>query len=106
MLFQKKFPESLYAPPMKKHLKIALLMLMFPAILLFSCKGKNFPSGEDLTIEWELISNQYAERPAVKARFLVTNNSPVTLSDDNWILYYNQSPRGVLGTHEASKTRV
>ena len=106
MLFPKKFLTSLYASPMKKHLKIALIMLTLPAILLVSCKGKNFPSGEDITLEWELISNKYAERPAVKARFLIKNNSSFTFTENNWVLYYNQSPRGVIGTDEASLAKV
>lgn len=91
---------------MKSPFRIALFLLTLPMVFLSSCQEKKFPSGDDIIIEWELISNQYSERPAVKARFLITNNSSFTFTEDNWTMYYNQSPRGVIGTDAASATRV
>ncbi|MEE4178495.1 MAG: family 20 glycosylhydrolase [Bacteroides sp.] len=87
---------------MKTLFKNPLPFLLLILMVMISCQRNIFPGENDFAIEWEVISNQHSERPAVKARFLVTNNSQLTLTDDNWTLYYNQSPRGVIGADEAS----
>ncbi|MDX9940751.1 MAG: family 20 glycosylhydrolase [Bacteroidales bacterium] len=91
---------------MKKPLKNALPFLLLSLIVMTFCQRNLFPGENDFALEWELISNQYSEAPAVKARFTIANNGQFTLTGENWALYYNQSPRGVIGTEEASGVRL
>ncbi|HSV88015.1 MAG TPA: family 20 glycosylhydrolase, partial [Bacteroidales bacterium] len=85
--------------------------LILSAILLitfsnFSCKTKHMPDGRQFDIQWEVVSNTFHERPKVKARFVIKNNSQFVLTDKNWTLFYNKSPRRPLKTHEEAGVSV
>lgn len=87
---------------MKKNFRSFFLILMMPAIILSSCSANRIPGNQDISIEWEVVSNQYDAEPAVKARFIIENNSQFTFDDNNWTLFFNQSPRHLIGTAESS----
>lgn len=84
----------------------ALFMATYGIIFLSACKSTKLPGAHDIAIEWEVISNQYAEHPAVKARFVLENKSRFTLDSQNWTLYFNQSPRRMHKTQEGPKAVV
>lgn len=72
------------------------LWIILAAAMMYSCK--NNKRLDEIAVSWELISNTYdVQQDRVKARFTITNHSRVELNDENWQLYFNQSPRYVLG---------
>lgn len=44
-------------------------------------------------VKWELVSNEYSERPQAMARFSIENNSSRKLDDKNWALFFSQMSR-------------
>ena len=48
-----------------------------------------------LSISWELVSNQIGDAPGYRSRFIITNNGTQTLDRTDWQLYYNQTNRKV-----------
>ena len=62
------------------------------------CSCKDNKRLDEIAISWELVGNAYGkQQDRVKARFTITNHSRVELNDENWQLYFNQSPRYILG---------
>ncbi|MFN2395847.1 MAG: family 20 glycosylhydrolase [Bacteroidales bacterium] len=87
--------------------KTGILILVIAGILTASCNREKFPGSDDIHITWEVISNTYdKDQAAVKAEFTIGNKSEVILTDENWSLYYNQSPRFVLNPGDSSGTQV
>ncbi len=82
----------------------AFIVLMM--LTLHSCSSEKWPGSGDIFITWEVLSNTYSEQAAVKAEFVIENNSQTTLDDKNWELYFNKSPRFLLSIDEASRARV
>lgn len=68
---------------MKKHLHFLMILLIMS--LMFSC-DKN--SGV-IEVSWQLIENQYDGKSQLKSEVTFTNNSPYTLTNDNWKFYFN-----------------
>lgn len=91
---------------MKNYFRSFFLVLMIQAIIFASCSVNRLPGNQDISIEWEVISNQYDADPAVKARFVIENNSQFAFDDQNWTLFFNQSPRHLIGTDENSGVKV
>ncbi len=60
--------------------------------LFIGCTQKT-PAPGEIKMNWELVSNEYAETPKAMARFTIENNSQFTFKDDNWALYFSQMPR-------------
>ena len=81
-------------------MKIKLPSFFFccAVILSTSCNQVTYPDGGQLAVTWKVISNEYADQPAVKACFTIENKSNFTLNAANWALFYNQSPRTITGT--------
>ncbi|SFC79494.1 family 20 glycosylhydrolase [Spirosoma endophyticum] len=52
--------------------------------------------GRQLAISWELVSNFTDTKDGFDARFKLTNKSDVALTDANWALFFNMSPRPIL----------
>ncbi len=73
-------------------------VLILMAFSILSCQSDRLPSETDITIEWEVVSNQISEQPAVRARFVIHNNSRFVLDESNWVLYFNQSPRQIMAS--------
>jgi hexosaminidase len=87
--------------------KTGILILAVIIIMAVSCKREKFPAADDIKITWEVISNTYnKDEAAVKASFTIENKSQTVLSDDNWTLYFNQSPRFVIHSGEGSGAQV
>lgn len=84
------------------------LILFFPVILLVfsACQQRNHPESKDFFISWEVVSNTYKPTPGVKARFIIENKGNKSLDDQNWSLYFNQSPREVLNTFCAKPVKL
>ncbi|WP_317046651.1 carbohydate-binding domain-containing protein [Spirosoma pollinicola] len=64
-----------------------------------SCRSSTKGSEEDgklLAVSWELVSNFTEVENGFKACFTLTNNSSLPLTDANWTLFFNMSPRPVL----------
>jgi hexosaminidase len=61
-----------------------------PAVLFYADAEAREPAG--LSVEWELLSNTYSERPQAKSEFVIRNDFDFALTDANWALYYNQRP--------------
>lgn len=72
-----------------KNRVIAFSMILS---LFIGCTPDTTSTG-DINVSWELISNDYADRPQAMARFTIENNSRRTLNGNNWALYFNQMPR-------------
>jgi len=83
-----------------KRTLIGFVLVLISVFFFVSCKLTKMPGSDDIAIEWEVISNQYDENTAVKARFIIENNSRFTLDNQNWTLFFNQSPRQMYGTQE------
>ncbi len=89
---------------MKWKAKISIIMLV--AFTTVSCNMQKWPGPDEIAISWEVLSNTFDEQAMVRAKFIVENNSETTLSSNNWELYFNQSPRFLIKTHEESLTQV
>ena len=48
-----------------------------------------------LSVSWELVSNQIGDAPGYRSRFVITNQGKSTLDRTDWKLYYNQTNRKV-----------
>ncbi|MBD2699195.1 carbohydate-binding domain-containing protein [Spirosoma sp. BT702] len=74
-----------------------ILSLLF--ILGVSCQRtakEGSETGKQLAVSWELVSNFTAVKDGFEARFNLTNNSDRELTDTNWALFFNMSPRPIL----------
>jgi hexosaminidase len=93
---------------MKKIVGITgILVLIIIGIMATSCKREKFPGADEIKITWEVISNTYnKDQTAVKAEFTIENRSQAILNDQNWTLYFNQSPRYVLNSGASSGAQV
>ncbi len=70
-------------------------ILFFSVILsfLFGCAPKTPDSGE-ISLKWEMVSNEYAETPQAMVKFYLENKSSnFTFNDKNWAMYFSQMPR-------------
>ncbi len=57
-----------------------------------SCTQKT-PAPDEIKLSWEIVSNEYADEPKVKAKFHLENNSQFAFNENNWALYFSQMPR-------------
>ena len=76
---------------------------LFIVFLILSCSfactsEKEMNVGQqlaELSIQWQLVSNQIGEEASYRSRFTITNNSSKAFTNSNWSLYYNQTNRKV-----------
>ena len=73
---------------MEKDLTIFSIILT-----LFAGCSQNIPAPGEIKLSWEVVSNEYAEKPKAKATFSLENNSRFTFTDRNWKLFFSQMPR-------------
>lgn len=76
----------------------AFLGFLVLSVSLSSCHRPDFPAAGSVLVSWEVISNTYSDSPQVEACFVLKNKGKVALTDKNWRLYWNQSPRSLLGS--------
>lgn len=77
---------------------IRINVFLASAILIVACSpGKEkFSTAEKIAIRWELVTN-FTDQPNVfDARFEITNNSNLSLTNKNWALFFNMAPRQIL----------
>tara|TARA_Y100000294_G_scaffold177169_1_gene201711 strand:+ start:4045 stop:6633 length:2589 start_codon:yes stop_codon:yes gene_type:complete len=83
-----------------------MMSLLF-IIFALSLNGyQNTPKRHDTTpmnikISWELIGNMIDGEPKCRTRFIIDNNSKVTLNSSNWDLFFSQLPRPPLKVESA-----
>lgn len=77
--------------------KISIVAISLALLFLGSCsQPAGYPTGEELAVSWKLISNNFADSPRAKAVFTIENKSAFTLNDDNWAMFFSQTPRNIL----------
>jgi hexosaminidase len=59
-----------------------------------------------LFITWRVISNSYDDKAKVKSEFIFKNEGQIELTDSNWQLFYNQSPRNLISTLPESLVHI
>ena len=70
-----------------------------PFLLLSGCQRSGEGSadeGRQIAVSWELMTNFTDTPNGFKAQFTLKNNSNVTLTNVNWALFFNMSPRPIL----------
>ncbi len=85
---------------MRKNL---VVLFSFILVMMFESCSNKIPTGEELKLSWEIISNDYSEEAKVKAKFIIENNSDFTFNESNWALFYNQAPRDPLSSNTNTK---
>ncbi|HAQ37199.1 MAG TPA: family 20 glycosylhydrolase [Saprospiraceae bacterium] len=75
-------------------------------LIISACQPSFHPAVKDIFITWEVLSNTYKEIPGVKARFVIENKGRIALDDQNWSLYFNQSPREVIATNSPQPVKI
>lgn len=70
---------------------------------MFNNCTQKVPTNEEILLSWEIISNDYSENAKVKAKFIIENQSQFNFNENNWALFYNQAPRGPLGSTNNTK---
>jgi hexosaminidase len=75
---------------------------------LFSCQSSPDwnQAVDDIYIEWELKSNFTEEEGQFEASFEIINQSQYLLGDEDWALFFNMSPRGIVTTENANITHL
>lgn len=73
-----------------------LFLILAVSVLAGGCGSVSYPTEEEIFVSWEVMSNEFAENPGVRARFTLENRSKLTLNGTNWALFYNQSPREIV----------
>jgi len=76
---------------------------LFPVLLIIcgclACTPeKEMNLGQQLaevSVQWELISNQIGEEPGYRSQFTLINNGKKDLTSTDWSLYYNQTNRKI-----------
>lgn len=72
-------------------------LLFFFTLLLFSCQNKiDFSTADKIAVEWELVTNFTDEKDVFEAKFVLKNDSKISLTDKNWTLFFNMAPRPIL----------
>ncbi|GAB3961573.1 family 20 glycosylhydrolase [Spirosoma harenae] len=74
----------------------AILALLF--FVGIGCQRTDKESGEksQVAVSWELVSNFTSVKDGFEARFTLTNHGDKELTDANWALFFNMSPRPIL----------
>ncbi|MGB0931934.1 MAG: family 20 glycosylhydrolase, partial [Chitinophagales bacterium] len=105
--------------------KITLLFWGASLLLLFSCNNENHPDAKppeieiqkeikdslyatkDLSIKWKLLTN-FADKQEAQslAQFTFINHSDQALGDEKWTIYFNQSPRKIVGESVDEKVEI
>ncbi|MEZ4885801.1 MAG: family 20 glycosylhydrolase [Chitinophagales bacterium] len=93
---------------MKHSIPLFVTIFGFLFLLLFSCNenqqsitpkkvGHNLYSAKDFTLKWKLLTNFADKKEAQSlAQFTLINRSDHTLENENWAMYFNQSPRKIV----------
>lgn len=87
-----------------------LTVLLLTSLVLPACRDKTDSTSADTTgdlaVSWELISNFTDAPNGFEARFTLRNQSGTTLTDSNWTLFFNMSPRPILPNKNSQPASV
>ena len=84
--------------------KILVPVLSLILVIMFQNCTQKVPTSEEIKMTWEIISNEYAEKPQVKAKFTIENNSQFNFKESNWTLFFNMAPRNPISS--ANNTKI
>lgn len=73
-------------------MKVFLPLLLLAVFI--GCSSTEDTEQLDLSVTWNLETNH--EAGGHRATWTIKNNSDLTLTDDNWALYWNMAPRDIL----------
>lgn len=79
-----------------KNIYLPFLLLIVSGA--FNRCTQKIPLTEEIKISWQIISNEYAEKPQAKAKFIIENNSSFSFKEKNWTLFFNQAPRSPISS--------
>ena len=91
---------------LKKNSIMRKILVPFLAIILaliFENCAQKIPTQEEIKLTWEVISNEYSEKPQVKAKFTLENNSQFDFKENNWTLFFNMATRTPINTKGNAK---
>ncbi|GAB4000700.1 family 20 glycosylhydrolase [Spirosoma daeguense] len=83
-----------------------LWLVVFAGINSCQRTDKSTESTSQLDVSWELVNNFTAVKDGFEARFTLTNKSDKELTDSNWALFFNMSPRPILPTKTSQPATV
>lgn len=77
-------------------------------LIIFGCNtaDKESATGENISVQWELVSNFIDEPNAFEAKFTLVNKGASDLKDKNWALFFNMAPRPILESKTPQPARV
>ncbi|GAB4050170.1 family 20 glycosylhydrolase [Spirosoma litoris] len=87
-----------------------LTVLIATIVVCFTgCRSGDTPSNDEakqIAVSWELVSNFTEIETGFEARFTLTNKSNFLLTDTNWALFFNMSPRPIVQTQDSQPATV
>jgi len=104
--------------PHNSTLKTALMLFTVSALFFASCQNQEDPKQEtttqnaalpspDIAIKWKLLTNFADKKEAQSlAQFTLINKGNQALGDDNWTIYFNQSPRKIVEESVDGKVEI
>ncbi|RRB07625.1 family 20 glycosylhydrolase [Larkinella rosea] len=82
-----------------------LTVLFAVVFLLNSCKSSEKETGQ-IAVSWELVTNFTDVENGFEARFTLANHGNDALTDKNWALFFNMSPRPIIPAKTAQSATV
>lgn len=70
-------------------------LLFLITLISLNWRCVNEKSTADVSLEWELISNDIGENAGCRAAFTLTNSSSDVLGSSGWTIYFNQTNRKI-----------
>ncbi|GAB3936732.1 family 20 glycosylhydrolase [Larkinella terrae] len=82
-----------------------LTALFAVVFLLNSCKSSEKETGQ-IAVSWQLVTNFTEVENGFEARFTLANHGNTALTDKNWALFFNMSPRPIIPTKTSQSATV
>ncbi|UFH52991.1 family 20 glycosylhydrolase [Spirosoma sp. KNUC1025] len=77
------------------RISLCIFILTIPLLFLSGCQRSDSKAGK-VAVTWELLTNFTDTPNGFKAQFTLRNNSSEVLTNANWALFFNMSPRPIL----------
>ncbi|WP_461068601.1 family 20 glycosylhydrolase [Spirosoma horti] len=77
------------------------ILILSISVCMNGCRSGSTPTSDEakqIAVGWELVSNFTKIDTGFEARFSLTNGSSTPLTDANWALFFNMSPRPLIPT--------
>lgn len=85
------------------------VLTVFIVVCFNGCRSGDTPTTDEakqIAVSWELVSNFTELDTGFEARFTLTNGGDTPLTDTNWALFFNMSPRPIMPTQESQPAMV